>query len=75
MESATRGEVARDAVSVNEFCVAHGISRPTLYRLWRDGQGPAHFKVGTRTLISRESAARWRAAMEARQMDGAGVAA
>lgn len=52
------------AYGVAQFCAAHDISRVSLYKLWRDGRGPSHFKVGARTLISREAAERWRAAME-----------
>jgi hypothetical protein len=34
------------------------------YKLRAQGLAPTCFKVGTRTLISREAAARWRAARE-----------
>jgi hypothetical protein len=53
------------AYSVPEFCTAHRISRALFYLLQRDGRAPAVIKAGRRTLISAESAARWRAAMEA----------
>ena len=50
--------------SVPAFCEAHGISRGYLYELWARGDGPRRMKVGRRTLISREAAARWRRQME-----------
>jgi predicted DNA-binding transcriptional regulator AlpA len=58
----------RDAFSLAEFCERHGFSRSSLYTLLRDGQGPRVMRVGGRSLISRESAAAWRASTEA---DGA----
>jgi predicted DNA-binding transcriptional regulator AlpA len=53
-----------DAYSVNEFCDSHRISRAYFYRLKKRGQAPQTMKVGSRTLISREAAARWRLKME-----------
>jgi hypothetical protein len=47
------------------FCLAHKISTDHFYRLQRSGEGPVTMKVGARTLISYESAARWRAKCEA----------
>jgi hypothetical protein len=52
-----------DAYSVAEFCQRHRISVPLFYKL-RD-QMPVTFKIGNRTLISREAAERWRRAREA----------
>ena len=49
---------------ISEFCVSHRMSRSLLYKLWKEGSGPEFMKVGTRTLISKESAARWRKRME-----------
>jgi transposase-like protein len=54
-----------DAFSVDELCERHGICRSLLYALWREGKGPARMKVGGRTLISVEAAARWRQQVEA----------
>ena len=51
-----------DAFSVNEFCRRHRISVQLFYKM-RD-QMPATFNVGTRVLISKEAAARWRAERE-----------
>ena len=50
----------KDAYSVNEFCLRHGISRATLYNLWTIGEGPRRMIVGGRVMISRESADAWR---------------
>ena len=52
----------RDAFSVDEFCRRHGISVQLFYKC--RAQMPATFRVGTRVLISKEAAARWRAARE-----------
>jgi hypothetical protein len=47
-----------DAYSVEEFCRKHRISIQVFYK--RPDLMPASFYVGTRRLISVESAARWR---------------
>ena len=52
------------AYSVPEFCDLHRFSRAHLYKLWKDGLGPDRMRVGGRTLISAEAAARWRQRME-----------
>jgi hypothetical protein len=51
-----------DAYSVAEFCKRHRIS-PQMFYKFRP-EMPATFNVGTRVLISREAAARWRAERE-----------
>jgi len=50
--------------SVEEFCVAHGISRASFYEYLKRGNGPAIMKVGHRTMVSAEAAAEWRRRME-----------
>jgi hypothetical protein len=55
-------ESDRDAFSVEEFCKRHGISVQLFYKL--KAEMPVTFRVGTRVLISKEAAARWRAARE-----------
>lgn len=50
---------AVEAYDVAKFCAAFSISRALLYRMWHDGTGPARFKIGTRTLISRRAALAW----------------
>jgi predicted DNA-binding transcriptional regulator AlpA len=52
------------AQSVTEFCRTHSISRAAFYNLLKAGRGPQIMKIGTRTLISVEAAARWRAQAE-----------
>jgi predicted DNA-binding transcriptional regulator AlpA len=54
----------RLALSIPEFCKAHGISDGFFYKLKKQGEGPREMKVGARTLISFESAAEWRRARE-----------
>ncbi|WP_202639061.1 hypothetical protein [Bradyrhizobium sp. CCBAU 051011] len=54
----------RLAFSIREFCEAHGISEGFFYKLKKQGESPREMKVGTRTLISFESAAEWRRARE-----------
>ena len=54
-----------DAYSLSEFCQRHRISLQLFYKLVTQGQAPATFRVGTRVLVSREAAARWRAEREA----------
>jgi predicted DNA-binding transcriptional regulator AlpA len=52
------------ALSIPEFCQAHGISEGFFYKLKKQGEGPREMKVGARTLITFESAAEWRRARE-----------
>jgi excisionase family DNA binding protein len=54
-----------DAYSLAEFCRRHGISLQLFYKLIQQGRAPATFRVGTRVLVSKEAAARWRAEREA----------
>jgi predicted DNA-binding transcriptional regulator AlpA len=60
-----------EVLTVDEFCLAHRICRATFYNLQKQSQAPAIMRVGSRVLISRESAAEWRRRME----HAAGVAA
>lgn len=53
------------AFSVREFCAAHRISRALFYLLQRRKTGPRVMRVGRRTLITAEAAAKWRQQMEA----------
>ena len=55
----------RGAYTVAEFAEAHRISEAFVYKLMSQGEGPAVMKLGTRTLISFEAAAAWRAEREA----------
>ena len=55
----------RRALTVTEFCAAHGVSRAMFYLLVEQGLAPRSFKVGARRLISIEAADDWRRAREA----------
>ena len=52
-----------DAFTIAEFCQRHRISTKLFYK--KPEEMPACFYVGTRRLISKESAAIWRRAREA----------
>ena len=52
------------AFTVDEFAEAYRLSRPTVYNMWRDGEGPARMRVRGRVLISRDAADKWRASLE-----------
>jgi uncharacterized protein YcaQ len=52
------------ALSIAEFAEAHNLSIDSYFRMARAGLGPRTMKIGARTLISIESAARWRAERE-----------
>ena len=52
------------AYDVDGFCRAHHIARSHFYSLRKAGRGPAIIKLGRRTLVSGEEAARWRRAMQ-----------
>ena len=55
-----RPPTPRLALSIPEFCEAHGISEGFFYKLKKQGEGPREMKVGARTLITFEFAAEWR---------------
>ena len=59
-----RPPTPRLALSIPEFCEAHRISETFYYKLKKQGKGPREMKVGTRTLITFESAAEWRRSRE-----------
>jgi predicted DNA-binding transcriptional regulator AlpA len=61
-----RPQTPRLALSIPEFCEAHGISEGFFYKLKKQGEGPREMKVGARTLITFESAAEWRRTRENR---------
>ena len=60
--------IAPQAMSVDQFCHAHNISRDTFYALLKDDLAPECMKIGTRRLISFESASRWRAKREQKEV-------
>ncbi|SHI11922.1 hypothetical protein [Bradyrhizobium erythrophlei] len=61
-----------DAYSIAQFCARHGLSIQSFYKFKALGLMPKTFRVGTRVLISREAAKRWRSACEAREKTTAG---
>jgi len=61
------GEVRAEPTAVYSrpaFCKAHGISESFYHKLQNDGLGPDELRLGSKVLITFESAARWRAARE-----------
>jgi hypothetical protein len=48
--------------TIKEFCREHRLGHSLYHQLKAEGRGPAEIKLGRKTLISREAAARWRAA-------------
>lgn len=59
------GDALKLALTISEFCRAHGISKAFFYLLQARGQAPRVMKVGARRLISVEEAQRWREAQTA----------
>jgi hypothetical protein len=59
-ESTGRRAEAVDAFSIASFCERHDISVAHYYRLRCEGKTPAEMKLGSRILISKEAAAKWR---------------
>jgi hypothetical protein len=53
-----------DAFSIQQFCARHGISTQLYYKQRERGLMPREIHIGSRVLITREAAARWRAALE-----------
>jgi hypothetical protein len=49
-----------DAFSIREFCRRHGISESFYFKLKEQNCGPREMRIGSRVLISREAAKRWR---------------
>jgi predicted DNA-binding transcriptional regulator AlpA len=65
MDNVHPGVTGRNALSIDEFCAQHGISRAMFYKLLKEGKGPRTMAVGSRRLISVEAGADWRRACEA----------
>src|SRR3954451_9751216 len=64
---APKAPTPRLALSIPEFCEAHGISEGMFYKMKKQNRAltPREMKIGTRTLITFEAAAKWRAEREA----------
>ena len=54
-----------DAMSLATFSRRHGVSLQMIYKLAQTGLAPETFNVGSRVLVSKEAAAKWRAEREA----------
>jgi hypothetical protein len=54
-----------DAFSLATFCRRHGLSLQMYYKIAQQDLAPETFNIGTRVLVSKEAAARWRAKREA----------
>jgi hypothetical protein len=63
--SARGPPVARAVYSIAEFCEAHGISQAMYFKMKSQGLGPVEMRIGSRRLISFESANAWVRAREA----------
>jgi hypothetical protein len=58
--------IERDAYDIGGFCERHSISVPQYYKMRARGEEmPDVFYSGSKPLISKEAAARWRAKREA----------
>ena len=55
------GEIEPQAFTVPEFCQAHRISESFYYKLKARGLGPIETRLLSKTIISLENAAAWRA--------------
>lgn len=64
METTPKSNARPLAYSVSEFATAYGISKATLYNMWRDGCGPMRMRVRGRVLISCTAAEKWRQDLE-----------
>jgi hypothetical protein len=62
----------RLAMTIEEFCESFCISEGFYYKLKKQGLGPREMRIGTRTIISIESATAWGREHE---FDGASEAA
>jgi hypothetical protein len=60
------------AMTVDQFCAAHSISRSKFYEFIQLGKGPRCFFVGIQRRISAESATQWRKQMEMEATNGRG---
>jgi hypothetical protein len=67
--SDTSTAAAVDAMSIAEFCRQHSVSQPFFFKLQKQGRGPKTIKLGARTLITVDAAAKWRRAHERKQAD------
>jgi len=53
-----------EAYKISGFIEAYAISRSHLYKLWKRGEGPVYYTVGSRRYIAVDSARAWQQARE-----------
>lgn len=53
-------EVPARCYTIDQFCIAHQISRSTWYELVKRGTAPVTYKIFERTYVSIEAANAWR---------------
>jgi hypothetical protein len=66
-------DITLECFTREEFCVAHNVGRTMYYELRKAGKGPVEFRLGSKVLITRESAAAWRAARDAEAKSSRGA--
>jgi len=59
---------ANGAMTIDEFCSLHAISRTTLNRLRRKRRAPEVIRIGRKAVITAAEAERWRTEIEARAL-------
>jgi hypothetical protein len=72
-KNSEHGDQVKLGYSINEYCAGVGISRGTLYNLWRRGEGPRRMKIGCRTIISTAAAADYHQRCEGAAVPADGV--
>ena len=65
----TADHTRNGSLTVAEWCAHRRVSRSMLYKLWKEGRGPASHYIGTKRLISSEADAAWLADREAELAD------
>src|SRR3954469_18121326 len=63
-EESLRSRPEKLAFTIDEFCERRCVSRSTFYEMMRDGTAPRHYRVGTRTYVSRDAASDWQRGRE-----------
>jgi hypothetical protein len=64
-QAKTEAAITDHSLSPETFAFAEQISLGLLYKLWRQGKGPAYFYVGRSRRISHEARQEWRRQLEA----------
>jgi hypothetical protein len=64
-QAKTEAEISDHSLSPETFAFAEQISLGLLYKLWRQGKGPAFFYIGRSRRISHEARQEWRRQLEA----------